>query len=65
MTMTNYPAESAPSFLEVWDESPRKALRLTLTALGMMTWKPWVWARGHATAVDLPGAWWIACHVEG
>ena len=59
--MTNYPAEYAPH----WSEFDRlTAFRLFKTALGMMTWNPQFWARYHHLGIDLPSAWWMACHAH-
>lgn len=57
--MTNYPAEYAPH----WQEFKLKvAIKIFFQAIKMMTWKPWKWAKEHYLCVDLPSAWWMACH---
>jgi len=57
--MTNYPAELAPS----WREYPvLEALKIFRLAISFTTWSPREWALYHDVAVDLPSAWWMACH---
>lgn len=58
--MTNYPAECAPS----WREFPLlTALALLRDAIRFADWDPRKWAANHNICVDLPSAWWLACHV--
>ena len=57
--MTHYPAEYAPH----WSEYPLPvAIRIFRDALHIMDKSPRRWALYHNVCLDLPSAWWAACH---
>ena len=59
--MTHYPAEYAPH----WSEYPLPtAIRIFWMAWQMMDKNPRKWARYHSLCLDLPSAWWAACHAH-